>query len=133
MIGPTGAVRVMMATKPVDFRKGAEGLAALVRETMKSDPFSGAIYVFRAKRADRVKLIYWDGTGGCLFAKRLEDGKFRWPNVQDGVMRLSAAEFSRARLATGSRRARDPGAGAARLICDRVNQSDRNARNGCST
>ncbi len=77
MIGPTGTVRVMMATKPVDFRKGAEGLEALVRETMKSDPFSGAIYVFRAKRADRVKLIYWDGTGVCLFAKRLEDGKFR--------------------------------------------------------
>ena len=54
MIGPTGAVRVLVATKPVDFRKGAEGLAALVRETMKSDPFSGAVYVFRAKRADRV-------------------------------------------------------------------------------
>jgi transposase len=50
--------------------------------------------VFRAKRADRVKLIYWDGTGVCLFAKRLEDGKFRWPNVQDSVMRLSAAELS---------------------------------------
>jgi transposase len=69
-------------------------LAALVRETMKSDPFSGAVYVFRAKRADRVKLIYWDGTGVCLFAKRLEDGKFRWPTVQDGVMRLSAAELA---------------------------------------
>jgi transposase len=68
VISPTGTVRVMMATKPVDFRKGAEGLAALVRETMKSDPFSGAVYVFRAKRADRVKLIYWDGTGVCLFA-----------------------------------------------------------------
>ena len=94
MIGPTGVVRVMVATKPVDFRKGAEGLAALVRETMKADPFSGAVYVFRAKRADRVKLIYWDGTGVCLFAKRLEDGKFRWPNMQDGVMRLSAAELS---------------------------------------
>ena len=94
VIGPTGAVRVLVATKPVDFRKGAEGLAALVRETMKADPFSGAVYVFRAKRADRVKLIYWDGTGVCLFAKRLEDGKFRWPNVQDGVMRLSAAELS---------------------------------------
>lgn len=84
----------MVATKPVDFRKGAEGLAALVRETMKTDPFSGAVYVFRAKRADRVKLIYWDGTGVCLFAKRLEDGKFRWPNVQAGVIRLSVAEFS---------------------------------------
>ena len=94
MIGPTGAVRVLVATRPVDFRKGAEGLAALVREQMQADPFCGAVYVFRAKRADRVKLIYWDGTGVCLFAKRLEDGKFRWPSVQDAVMRLSAAELS---------------------------------------
>jgi transposase len=94
VIGPTGAVRVLVATRPVDFRKGAEGLAALVREDMKADPFSGAVYVFRAKRADRVKLIYWDGTGMCLFAKRLEDGAFRWPSMQDGVIRLSAAQFS---------------------------------------
>jgi transposase len=94
MIGPTGAVRVLVATRPVDFRKGAEGLAALVRETMGADPFSGAVYVFRAKRADRVKLVFWDGTGVCLFAKRLEDGQFRWPKVQDGVLRLSAAQLS---------------------------------------
>ncbi len=94
MIGPTGAVRVFVATRPVDFRKGAEGLAALVREDMKSDPFSGAVYVFRAKRADRVKLIFWDSTGVCLFAKRLENGAFRWPSMQDGVIRLSAAQFS---------------------------------------
>ena len=94
MIGLSGTVRVLVATKPVDFRKGAEGLAALVREQMQADPFSGAVYVFRAKRADRVKLIYWDGTGVCLFAKRLEDGKYRWPRVQDGVMRLSPAELS---------------------------------------
>jgi transposase len=86
MIGPTGAVRVMVATKPVDFRKGAEGLAALVRETMAADPFSGAVYVFRAKRADRIKLVFWDGTGLCLFAKRLEDGIFRWPKIENGVM-----------------------------------------------
>jgi transposase len=94
VIGPIGSVRVMMATRPVDFRKGAEGLAALVRETMGADPFSGAVYVFRAKRADRVKLVYWDGTGVCLFAKRLEDGRFRWPKVEDGVVRLSAAQLS---------------------------------------
>ena len=94
MIGPTGAVRVMVATRPVDFRKGAEGLAALVREEMKADPFSGAVYVFRAKRADRIKLIFWDGTGLCLFAKRLEEGVFRWPKIEDGVMRLSAAKLS---------------------------------------
>ncbi|MBM3559304.1 MAG: IS66 family insertion sequence element accessory protein TnpB [Alphaproteobacteria bacterium] len=84
----------MVATRPVDFRKGAEGLAALVRETMQSDPFSGAVYVFRARRADRVKLIYWDGTGVCLFAKRLEDGKFRWPQIADGVIRLTAAQLA---------------------------------------
>jgi transposase len=94
MIGPTGLVRVLVATKPVDFRKGAEGLAALVRETMGADPFSGAVYVFRAKRADRIKLIFWDGTGVCLMAKRLEDGEFRWPKAQDGVMRLTAAQLS---------------------------------------
>jgi transposase len=94
MIGLAGTVRVLVATRPVDFRKGGEGLAALVREQMQADPFSGTVYVFRAKRADRVKLIYWDGTGVCLFAKRLEDGKFRWPSLQDGVMRLSAAALS---------------------------------------
>ena len=85
---------------------------------MKADPFSGAVYVFRAKRADRVKLIFWDGTGVCLFAKRLEDGEFRWPKMQDGVMRLTAAQLSalagRARLAAGSR-----GAGDGRRRCSR--------------
>lgn len=94
MIGPTGSVRVMVATNPVDFRKGAEGLTALVREQMQGDPFSGTVYVFRAKRADRVKLIFWDGTGMCLFAKSLEEGGFRWPKVQDGVMHLSAAQLA---------------------------------------
>ena len=94
MIGPTGAVRVMVATRPVDFRKGAEGLATLVREAMMADPFSGAIYVFRAKRADRIKLVFWDGTGLCLFAKRLEDGTFRWPKIEDGVIRLTPAQFA---------------------------------------
>lgn len=93
MIGPSGAVRVLVATKPVDFRKGAEGLAAMVREEMRADPFGGAIFVFRAKRADRIKLIFWDGTGLCLYAKRLEEGEFRWPKVQDGAIRLTAAQL----------------------------------------
>jgi transposase len=94
VIGPTGAVRVMVATKPVDFRKGADGLAAIVREAIKDDPFCGVVYVFRAKRADRIKLIFWDGTGLCLFAKKLEDGKFQWPRMEDGVIRLTAAQLS---------------------------------------
>lgn len=94
MIGPTGAVRVMMATRPVDFRKGIDGLAMLVRETMGADPFSGSVYVFRSKRADRAKLVFWDGSGVVLVAKRLEEGRFCWPKVQDGVVRLSAAQLS---------------------------------------
>ena len=93
MIGPTGQVRVLVASKPVDFRKGMDGLAALVKEQLRTDPFSGAVYVFRAKRADRVKLIWWDGSGLCFFAKRLEEGQFRWPKIEDGVMRLTAAQL----------------------------------------
>ena len=85
---------MLVASKPVDFRKGAEGLAALVKDQMKLEPFSGVVFVFRAKRADRIKLLWWDGTGVCLLAKRLEDGQFRWPKVQDGTMRLSAAQLS---------------------------------------
>lgn len=126
MIGPTGAVKVMVATKPVDFRKGAEGLAALVRETMGADPFSGAVYVFRAKRTDRIKLIFWDGTGVCLYAKRLEDGEFRWPKVHDSMMRLTAAQLSgatrRSRLAASPRGAPDPRASPGGLTRDEVNQ-----------
>ena len=92
MIGKTGTVRVMVDTKQVDYSKGMEGLAALVREAMGSDYFCGTVYVFRAKRADRVKLIYWDGKGMVLVAKRLEDGKFVGRCAgQD--LRLSAAEL----------------------------------------
>ena len=94
MIVPPTGIRVLVATKPVDFRKGMDGLAAYVQEAFKSDPFSGVIYVFRAKRADRVKLLFWDQTGLVLLTKRLEDGRFRWPAVQDGVMRLSPAQLS---------------------------------------
>jgi transposase len=65
-----------------------------VQEELKADPFSGVIYVFRAKRADRVKLLFWDQTGLCLLAKRLEGGQFRWPAIQDGVMRLSPAQLA---------------------------------------
>lgn len=94
MLVPPGPVRVMLAAKPVDFRKGMNGLAALVREQLKADPFCGTIWCFRAKRADRVKLVFWDGTGLCLFSKRLEEGRFRWPRIEDGAMRLSAAQLA---------------------------------------
>jgi transposase len=94
MIALPSGVRVLVAAKPIDFRKGMDGLAAVVTEHLRADPYSGAIFVFRAKRADRVKLVFWDGTGLCLFAKRLEQGSFRWPPVIDGTMRLTAAQLA---------------------------------------
>lgn len=94
MIIPPGPVRVLVATKPVDFRKGMDGLAAFVQEHLKADPFSGIVYVFRAKRTDRIKLLMWDGTGIVLVTKRLEQGKFRWPRIEDGVMRLTPGQLT---------------------------------------
>ncbi len=87
-------MRVLVATKPIDFRKGANGLAALINDEMRVDPFSGVIYVFRAKRADRIKLLYWDGTGVVLVAKTLEQGIFCWPKVQDGAIRVTASQLA---------------------------------------
>ena len=63
MITVPAGIRVLVATKPVDFRKGADGLAALVREQLRHDPFSGTIFVFRSKRSDRLKILVWDGSG----------------------------------------------------------------------
>lgn len=94
MITIPSGVRVLVATKPVDFRKGGEGLAALVREALGYDPFLGTIFVFRSKRADRLKIVAWDGSGLVLFWKRLEHGAFRWPPICDGTMRLSASQLA---------------------------------------
>jgi transposase len=90
---PAGA-RVLVATRPVDFRKGAHSLAALTAEVLGEDPFSGAVIVFRAKRADRLKILVWDTSGVVLVWKQLQQNTFRWPPVMDGVMKLSAVEFA---------------------------------------
>ena len=90
---PAGA-RVLMATRPIDFRKGAHSLAALAAEVLGEDPFSGVVIVFRAKRADRLKILVWDTTGVVLVWKQLQQNTFRWPPVMDGVMKLSAVEFA---------------------------------------
>jgi transposase len=87
-------VRVLIATRPVDFRKGADSLAALAKETLAQDPFCGAVLVFRSRRADRVKILVWDGSGLVLVWKRLEQGAFKWPPITDGVMRLSPAQLA---------------------------------------
>ena len=94
MISIPAGVRVLLATQPVDFRRGAHGLAALAAEVLDEDPFSGAVLVFRAKRGDRVKILLWDGSGLVLVWKQLQAGAFRWPPVMNGVMRLSPVEFA---------------------------------------
>jgi transposase len=94
MIAPGADLKIYMATRPVDFRRGMDGLAAAVQEMLGLDPYCGAAFVFRAKRADRIKILVWDRTGLVLVHKRLEGSKFVWPQVRDGVMRMSPAMFA---------------------------------------
>ncbi len=94
MITLPAGTRVLLATRPVDFRRGAHSLAALAAEELGENPFSGVVLVFRSKRRDRVKILVWDTSGLVLIWKQLEGGAFRWPPVVDGVMRLSALEFA---------------------------------------
>lgn len=90
---PAGA-RILLAIRPVDFRKGAHTLAALAQEVLAEDPFSGAVIVYRAKRTDRIKILVWDTSGLVLIWKQLQQGSFRWPPIVDGVMKLSPVEFA---------------------------------------
>ena len=80
MIAVPGGAQIWVACGATDLRRGFDGLSMLVQEVVKRDPFSGHLFVFRGKRADRIKILWWDGTGLCLFAKRLERGRFIWPS-----------------------------------------------------
>jgi transposase len=86
-------LRIMVATQPVDFRRGMDGLAAVVTQALSCDPYAGDIFVFRAKRVDRIKILIWDGSGLCLVTKRLEADGFTWPPVRDGAISLNATEL----------------------------------------
>ena len=93
MITPGQRMPIVIATKPVDFRRGHDGLAAPVQRELGLDPHSGLTVIFRSKRGDRLKILVWDGTGMVMVYKVLEEGSFAWPKVRDGVMRLSRAQF----------------------------------------
>lgn len=75
-------------------RKGMDGLAALAQMVLSEDPFCGHLFVFRGRRGDLVKILWFDGDGLCLFAKRLEKGRFVWPQAPSGTVALSAAQLS---------------------------------------
>lgn len=97
MISVPAGVRIYLALGPTDMRRGFDGLALLVQEVLRQDPFSGHLFLFRGKRADRVKVLYYDQNGLCLFAKRLDQGKFTWPSTRDapgGAVTLTPAQLS---------------------------------------
>ena len=90
---PSHTVRILVATQPVDFSKGHDGLAALVQSVLQEDPFTGTMFLFRAKRAVRLKILFWDGSGLVMAYKRLEEATFTWPAVRDGVITLNRVQF----------------------------------------
>jgi transposase len=94
VISLAAGTKVFVACRPVDLRNGFDGLAAKVQQTIGADPFSGHLFIFRGKRGDYLKGLYWDGTGLCLFAKRLEKGRFVWPPIVDGAMTLTPAQLA---------------------------------------
>ena len=93
MIIPSGT-RIWLVAGVTDMRRGFDGLAALVQQTLGANPFDGQVFLFRGRRGDLVKLLWWDGEGLCLFAKRLERGRFIWPKATEGSLHLSAAQLS---------------------------------------
>jgi len=93
MIGLAPETRVWLASGPTDMRRGFDGLALLVQETLKRDPHCGHLFVFRGKRGGLVKILWHDGQGMCLFAKRLEKGRFIWPSPAEGVVAITPAQL----------------------------------------
>jgi transposase len=88
------ATRVWLACGATDMRKGMCGLALMAQEVLKQNPHSGALFAFRGRRGDLIKLLWHDGQGLCLFSKKIDRGKFIWPTTQSGVAHLSGAQLS---------------------------------------
>jgi transposase len=87
-------IQVWLATGPTDLRRGFDGLALLVQEKLKRDPHSGHLFVFRGRGGGLIKVLWHDGQGMCLFAKRLERGRFIWPLTVDGAVTITPAQLS---------------------------------------
>jgi transposase len=94
MIGFPTSTEIWIAAGRTDLRRGFTGLSAIVQTVLKENPLSGHVFVFRGRRGDLIKVLWWDGDGLCLFAKRLERGRFIWPKAETGVVSLSRAQLS---------------------------------------
>lgn len=102
MLSFTGALKVYVALEPQDMRKSFNGLSAVVEQHLQNDPYEGALYLFTNKKRNRIKILYWDGTGLWVAAKRLEQGTFSWPQAsQKGQTRLSLTPEALAMLTDG--------------------------------
>jgi transposase len=93
MIPVPSGVRVWLATGHTDMRKGFNGLALLVQETLRLDPYSGHLFVFRGRSGGLIKVLWHDGQGACLFSKRLERGRFLWQSAADGTVTITPAQL----------------------------------------
>ena len=94
MLSPPSALRIFLAAEPADMRKGFDGLAQLVRERIAEEPLSGHLFVFRNRRRDRIKILYWDRDGFAIWMKRLEKGVFRFPEAKNGRVEVTPAEMA---------------------------------------
>ena len=94
MLGPPPGTHIWIVAGVTDLRKGFDGLAALVQTALSGNPFCGHLFVFRGRRGDRLKVLWYDGDGMCLFAKRLERGRFIWPRAHNGKISLTPAQLS---------------------------------------
>lgn len=94
MIGLPAGTRIWLVAGVTDMRRGMDGLAGMVQSALAENPFSGHVFIFRGRRGDLVKLLWWSGDGLCLFAKRLERGRFVWPQATEGSVHLSGAQLS---------------------------------------
>lgn len=94
MIALPSGTNIWIAAGITDMRRGFTGLSAVAQTVLEQNPFSGHVFVFRGKRGDLIKLLWWDGDGLCLFAKRLERGRFIWPQADRGSVSLSRAQLS---------------------------------------
>jgi transposase len=94
MIGLPAGTRIWIAAGVTDMRCGFNGLATKVQTALVEDPFSGHVFVFRDRRGDILKILWWTGDGLCLLSKRLERGRFIWPQATEGTVSLSQAQLS---------------------------------------
>ncbi len=94
MIAAPSGAQIWIAAGATDLRRGFTGLSAMVQTALEADPFSGHVFVFRGKRGDLIKLLWFDGDGLCLFAKKLERGRFIWPQATSGTVSLTRAQLS---------------------------------------